>query len=208
MLAVDLVAALGALREVTRTATADAGTYRYKYAELGDVLAIARPVLACHGLALLTVLEDGTERTITVRARFLHRSGDTLEAGELTMPRGGTAQATGSAITYARRYLVMAALALGTDDDDGQEHTATPAVEPVPLHNPDRLFAIEVFERIKGLDPADREAFNLWRGQHHPEKAITVPAMTRDPEWARDVSAAVYALELGAGDPTERGTDE
>ncbi|RPH76049.1 hypothetical protein EHM76_00030, partial [bacterium] len=50
--AAAFVAALGELKDVTRSRTANAGTYQYRYADLGDVLTDARGVLAGHGLAV------------------------------------------------------------------------------------------------------------------------------------------------------------
>ena len=196
-LAASLVAALGQLSDVARTATADAGTYRYKYAELADVLAMARPILAANGLALLTHVADSQPGTVTVWAQFLHSTGDTLDAGQLTMQRGTTAQALGSAVTYARRYLTMAALCVAGDDDDGHSASEGPlrATQDEPPPSPERIRAIDLFERIKALDPSQREQFELWRGSN--PGPLTVPALTRDSERAAMVAGTLTAIEAG-----------
>ena len=136
-LAPALVAALGELDDIARTRTADAGTYRYQYAELADVLAHVRGPLAAHGLAVSQGPQvlDGV---VEVTTRVWHISGQWLEAAPLRLPAGNTAQSTGSAITYARRYALMAVLGLAAEDDDGA--SAAERAEPVqPLLRPDNV---------------------------------------------------------------------
>ena len=50
--AADLVAALGELVEIHAGSEADAGTYKYRYASLGQIMSVVRPVLAAHNLAV------------------------------------------------------------------------------------------------------------------------------------------------------------
>jgi len=54
------------------------------------------------------------------------------------MPEGKTPQATGSAITYARRYALLAALGLATEDDDGQTAASTPTLRSNGRSQPER----------------------------------------------------------------------
>jgi hypothetical protein len=44
----------------------------------------------------------------------------------LRLPAGKTAQATGSALSYGKRYSLMAALGLATEDDDGAAASPRP----------------------------------------------------------------------------------
>lgn len=103
--------------------TKSGGSYSYSYADLADVMAMIRPVLAAHGLG---VVQDVTtlDGAVAVTTRLVHVSGETMLFGPVCMNRGGTAQELGSAITYARRYGLTAALGIVTDDDDGQAATA------------------------------------------------------------------------------------
>jgi hypothetical protein len=127
------VAALGELDDVTRTRTADTGSYSYRYADLGAVLGAARSVLAGHGLALFQVVAvDGRE--VEVATTIMHTSAQWLTFAPMRLPAGTTAQAAGSAMTYARRYSALAVLGLATDDDDGAtaapRHTGPPTMNP------------------------------------------------------------------------------
>ncbi len=118
-LAAALVAALADLMVVEKGRTANAGSYSYDYADIGDVVKRTRPALAEHGVVVLTpVHEHGNGLACTVV--FLHSSGDRLDFGPFPFPHGKDAQATGSMVTYHRRYALVAALGMAAgDDDDG-----------------------------------------------------------------------------------------
>jgi hypothetical protein len=117
-LAAAIVKAVGQMSEVVKSRTANAGAYSYSYADLGDALGMARPILASCGLALLQSAESNHDEVV-VHTTVLHESGQYVAFAPTRLPAGKTAQATGSAITYARRYSLMAALGLATEDDDG-----------------------------------------------------------------------------------------
>jgi hypothetical protein len=135
-----LAAALAAFgAEVTnppqnRTAnvpTKAGGTYSYSYADLGDVLTHVRPVLAKHGLAVTQEVVTHPD-SVDVTTMLLHKSGEYMEFAALTLPAGGTAQNYGSAITYGRRYGLMAALDIAGEADDDAAHANphAPAKKP------------------------------------------------------------------------------
>lgn len=118
LLASALVDASAELRDVPKTRTADTGKYGYKFADLADALDIARPVLARHGLAVTQAAEVADGEAV-VWTTLLHRSGQFVTAAPTRLPAGPTAQSTGSAITYGRRYSLLAVLGLAAEDDDG-----------------------------------------------------------------------------------------
>lgn len=104
------------LPHVEAKETGDAGSYQYKYAGLGSVSKIILPLLGKHGLsftALPTVTDAGK---FVLRYRLLHKSGQEL-GGEYPLS-GANAQAQGSAITYARRYSLLAVTGVSPDQDD------------------------------------------------------------------------------------------
>ena len=95
----------------TATVKSDKGNYSYTYAGLADVTEAAAPLLAKHGLAFVTLPENG--RLVGL---LLHASGESLSA---SLPLGGgTPQQIGSSLTYMRRYLFGCMTGLVTDDDD------------------------------------------------------------------------------------------
>lgn len=112
------------LPQVVRSETAKVPTksgpgYSYNYATLADVNQSVLPLLAEHGLAFLclpTLRDDGT---FALEYRLLHVSGEAVE-GAYPLPLQGGPQAQGSAITYARRYVLMSLIGVAPEDDDGQ----------------------------------------------------------------------------------------
>jgi hypothetical protein len=119
-----LVAALGEMTDVPKSHEAKVQTkagpgYGYKYANLADSLSMVRPVLAKHGLAVMQVSSTPDQNTVLVTTTLLHKSGEWIMFFPLGMPNGRTAQETGSAITYARRYSLLSCLGLAAEDDDG-----------------------------------------------------------------------------------------
>src|SRR5690606_25618146 len=92
---------------------------------IADVVAATRPVLAKHGLVALTpvhAFEDGLACSVEI----LHTSGESKQFDPLPFPPGSDAQATGSAITYNRRYALLSALGMAAEDDDGAAATERP----------------------------------------------------------------------------------
>lgn len=129
-LAEALVALQAELPTVSKSKTAtvptkSGGQYSYSYADLADVTAAAIPLLVKHGLSFTSRsrrCEDGSYELVGV---LRHTSG---EADEGALPiRGGDMQALGSAITYARRYLLGCMTGIVTDDDDDGAQAAPPA---------------------------------------------------------------------------------
>lgn len=122
------VAALAQLEEIKRGRTAkvqtkDQGSYSYTYADLADTLKAVRPILATHGLAVYQSV-GGDASNVTVRTVIIHTSGQTITSDPITLTSGRTPQATGSAVTYARRYSLLATLGMATEDDEGRAAAA------------------------------------------------------------------------------------
>jgi hypothetical protein len=101
-----------------------------QYLTLDNLLDHVRPTLAASGLS---VVQDVTthDDTVSVVTHLLHSSGESIAFGPLTGPTGPNWQTLGGAVTYARRYALLAALGVaGGDDDDAQHHTDTTPAEP------------------------------------------------------------------------------
>jgi len=94
--------------------------FRSKYADLGACIDAVDDALLANGIAFYhETSEDSTG--ITVETVFLHESGETLRFGKLHVPASKQdPQGYGSALTYCRRYSLMAACGIAPEDDDGQ----------------------------------------------------------------------------------------
>ncbi len=130
-----LSSAQGSMGNITKDKTAsmksDKANYSYRYADLASVLEEVRPILAEYEIAVYQAATNGDKGGATVTTMLMHSSGEYLSSS-LTMPVAQqTPQAFGSAISYARRYALLAALGLATEDDDG-ETAGKSAPQPAP----------------------------------------------------------------------------
>lgn len=93
--------------------------FRSKYADLGACIEAVIDALNDNGIALIQK-QHPHEGGVTVETIFLHDSGETFSAGLLSVPAAKQdPQGYGSALTYARRYSLMAACGIAPEDDDG-----------------------------------------------------------------------------------------
>jgi len=92
--------------------------FKSKYADLGDVWAVARKPLSVNGIAVIQSPENCESGNVLVKTMIIHTSGQWIQA-ELELPVDkNTAQGYGSAISYGRRYLLASLIGIYTDDDD------------------------------------------------------------------------------------------
>jgi hypothetical protein len=91
-----------------------------KYADLGDCVEAVIDGLNNNGIMLMQQTHE-CESGVLVETLFIHESGEVFSAGKLHVPAvKHDAQGYGSALTYARRYSLMAACGITPEDDDGQ----------------------------------------------------------------------------------------
>jgi hypothetical protein len=112
-----LVAAQAEFAAIPKEATGQARGGKYQYATLSAVIEAVVPALNRHGVILFqrTVLNG---ELLALETTFRHVSGEEL-TGSVPVPIPANWQEWGSAMTYARRYslLAMAGVAPETDDD-------------------------------------------------------------------------------------------
>ena len=96
--------------------------FKSRYADLSQIIDVARKPLADNGLAVtqLIVPELGFAEIQTVLA---HESGEWIASGIRLQPTKPDPQGMGSAITYARRYAYAAILGIASEDDDAEYAT-------------------------------------------------------------------------------------
>ena len=112
--------------------------FRSKYADLGACLDAVMDALNAAGIALIQ-RQHPHEGGVCIETVFVHESGESYSAGLLTVPASKQdPQGYGSALTYARRYSVMAACGIAPEDDDGNaaskpKQAAKPEVKPAAV---------------------------------------------------------------------------
>lgn len=119
----ELAAALARAQMDLRGASRDGANphFRSKYATLESVLEAWYAVGPKNGLAVTQILVDAGERQgILLRTVLMHSSGQAVDSLFFMPVAKGDAQAYGSAITYARRYALMALVGIAPVDDDAE----------------------------------------------------------------------------------------
>lgn len=130
----EIAKALCKFQSEIKDAPKDSQAYKYKYADLGTILQIVRPVMASHGLSVVQfpISEDDK---VGINTILLHTSGEWMENSMLVQvtpsAKMSLAQQAGSVLTYVRRYSVAAVLGITQVDDDAVvEHVQRPPAKP------------------------------------------------------------------------------
>ena len=112
--------------------------FKSKYAGLDACVEAVIDALHKHGIALMQRTLP-CESGVAVETVFIHTSGETMSSGPLHVPASkNDPQGYGSALTYARRYSLMAACGIAPEDDDG--HAASKPASAQPRYaNPDNF---------------------------------------------------------------------
>lgn len=126
------------MEETTRLAKGKAG-YGYKYTELAQI----NEWLEAKGESYYQYTEDfnGKDYIMTVKVNAKGeeskpiRGCQIIDGNTLNGGKANVAQQLGAAITYARRYSLLMAYGLATEDDDAESLTQ-PRQQAQEIHNP------------------------------------------------------------------------
>lgn len=162
---------------------------RSKYAPLDSVLDSVRPILNQHGIAVFQTTGITGEWMI-VRTALKHVTGEAIEGEYPVCALGKAPQDTGSALTYARRYALLALCGVHpTDEDDDGEKGAGVAGRAPPPPKPDSALATRMADTLAMCETQDDLA--AWLGAHKDNMGKVDPR-------ARDSLRAEYARLLKA----------
>ena len=92
--------------------------FKSKYADLSEVVEATVPALNSAGIGVIQAPEFDGE-LVSVTTIFIHESGASLTGVLRLKPSKTDPQGVGSAITYARRYSLLAMTGAAPEDDDG-----------------------------------------------------------------------------------------
>ena len=154
--------------------------FRSKYADLATCVEAVIDALNNNGIALMQMTHE-CQDGVTVETVFIHASGELLSAGKLHVPAvKHDAQGYGSALTYARRYSLMAACGIAPEDDDGNAAVKTPPrggvisapQQPKPESKPQEVvkgtaevvdFAMQIFTTFLPEAKSEKELNTFWK---------------------------------------------
>ena len=139
--------------------------FRSRYADLSACVEAVIDALNNNGIAMMQRVTP-SDTGVIVETMLIHESGETISNGQLHVPASKhDAQGYGSALTYARRYSLMAACGIAPEDDDGNAASKRPAAPAVPTPDiTDFLSAIEASANSDELAQVYKEAFAACQG--------------------------------------------
>jgi hypothetical protein len=152
--------------------------FKSKYVALDGVIdAVAAPLREA-GIAIMQ-MTDVTERgSIILESRLVHESGEWIGSRYPVHPVKADPQGEGSALTYARRYALMALVGIAPEDDDG--NAAVKAVDKIAAPQ----FNGRPMDGVWEAQSADSQAWLL------KVAAETVARVANDPDDALDYLAS------------------
>lgn len=132
--------------------------FRSRYADLSACVEAVIDALNNNGIYLLQKNYDCTDG-IMVETVFVHESGEMLECGIVHFPATKKdPQGYASALTYGRRYSLMAACGIAPEDDDGNA-ASKPKSNVDQSAMADHLAAIEASTDQESLKAAYTAAY-------------------------------------------------
>ena len=136
--------------------------FRSRYADLSACVEAVIDALNANGIALMQKTYECKEG-VMVETVFVHESGEVMESGLLHVPAvKHDAQGYGSALTYARRYSLMAACGIAPEDDDGNSASRRPekpTTKVDPKQMADHLAAIKACADMGSLKTVYNAAY-------------------------------------------------
>jgi hypothetical protein len=139
--------------------------FKSRYADLAACVEAVIDGLNSNDIALIQNTHECQDGVI-VETMFIHSSGQMLSAGKLHVPASKhDPQGYGSALTYARRYSLMAACGIAPEDDDGN------AARKPQISLQASLAAMEASTSMDALKTAYKAAFQA-HGAHEQIEAM------------------------------------
>jgi len=151
--------------------------FRSKYADLGACIEAVIDSLNANGIALIQK-QHPQDGGVCVETVFVHESGEVFSAGLLSVPAAKhDPQGYGSALTYARRYSLMAACGIAPEDDDG--NASAKAAQAAKLQQraawlEEQAMKLESCESISELGDVWKAAAKIMRAEKDDDAIATL----------------------------------
>lgn len=160
-----------------------------RYADLAACVDAVMGALNNNGIALIQRLNP-SENGVIVETVFIHESGENINCGQLHVPASKhDAQGYGSALTYARRYSLMAACGIAPEDDDGNAASKITTAPAIPTPDiTDHLAAIQASANSDELAKVFKDAFEACKGNQALQTKVMAAKKERVARAKKDLS--------------------
>lgn len=161
--------------------------FKSKYVGLDGCVEAVIDALNNNGIYLMQRSHD-CENGVKIETILLHESGEEFSGGVLHVPASkNDAQGYGSALTYARRYSLMATCGIAPEDDDAnaaskpvqKEQKTSPApnlqpppAPPKPLTDTELELALDTIANCTDLDTLKGVYGGAWKRANDKEKQV------------------------------------
>lgn len=167
-----------------------------RYADLGAVLEVAKPILAANGLAVVTLPGCTDPAYDQMFTTILYHASGASVSQNFTIPYGSKRdpQGLGGTLTYARRYCLAAWLNLWAEDDDGETAVGRggkPAAKPAAPGRPvkELIEALSNAPSLAALDALRPDCGPYRNTEHWPSiEAVAVATKARLEQEAKDAA--------------------
>ena len=156
--------------------------FRSKYADLANCVDACKKALNDNGIAFIQKTRPH-DNGVIVETVFIHETGEQMSGGELFVPaQKMDAQGFGSALTYARRYSLLAATGIAPEDDDGNAASKRPA----PVEKPAGMDASKKADLMLMI----RESANVDELKNSWTTAVAAAQAANDAQSVKDFNSA------------------
>lgn len=164
------VAAQKATEAVKKASTNPA--FKSKYADLAGVVEAVVPALNAHGIGVLQ-FPGADNGDVLVTTELLHESGASVRSTLRLHPTKSDPQGIGSAVTYGRRYSLLAVTGAAPEDDDGNAASQPRNAPQEARVNPEQLAMVEeLIERSGAAPSAILQAYGIRALNELPATAL------------------------------------
>ena len=148
--------------------------FKSRYADLSACIEAVVDALNNNGIGLIQRCYDAGAG-VMIETVFVHESGEVMECGILQVPASKQdPQGYGSALTYARRYSLMAACGIAPEDDDGNSASRRTEVKStVDEHKlADLLASMDECNTLEDLQKAYKAAYAVANAEPAWQKQV------------------------------------
>jgi hypothetical protein len=125
--------------------------FRSRYADLSACIEAVIDSLHKNGFALMQKTHE-CENGVAIETIFIHESGEQISGGIFRVPAGKQdPQGYGSALTYARRYSLMAVCGIAPEDDDGNAASKPKKTMQIPANTAGQDYLEKCSEQERAL---------------------------------------------------------